>query len=153
MLQQWAVFPFLRKSAQQVAAVELSEIQSDEVGERSKAVLKNLVQVYSKFPEISLISLDASNNPEREQYILDNYLKSYYDVARLLLEGAQQAGMIKDISPQFLFFIITQAAVAPFAFSRYFNVVGPSKAHSKKTIEGYGDALAEIITNGVLVKD
>lgn len=140
-------------SAMQIASVELSEIKTSEVDDRAKSILKNLVRVYSKFPEISLITLDAGNSPEREKYILDNYLNSYYEVARPLLEAAQDAGMIKNISPQYLFFIVTQAAVAPFAFSRFFNAVGPTKAHSKKTIEAYGDALAEVITHGVLIQD
>jgi AcrR family transcriptional regulator len=140
----WAFAPF-------VAYLEAADDPSQEPMERLRILIRRFIEYSATRPYLaSLATLEGAAPSERLDYLYDNYVSPVRARFGAIFDQLQQAGKIKAISPEVIFFLMTSGGTAPFGQAGMAARMGVDlDPGNPAQVRVYAESVAEILMTGI----
>lgn len=140
----WAFGPLL-------AHLEDADDEADEPMERFRKLVCRFIEYSATRPYLArLATLEGAAPTDRLDYIYDNYINPVRSRFLSILQQLQEAGRIKPIPPEVLFFLITSGGTAAFGQA---GVAARMKIEldpeDPAQVRVYAERVAEVLMNGI----
>jgi TetR/AcrR family transcriptional regulator len=133
------------------AHLENADDESDDPMSRLRTLICGFVEYSATRPYLaSLATLEGTVHSDRLDYLYDNYIGPVRSRFLAIFEELGQAGRIKPIPPDILYFLITSGGTAIFGqvgfAARMKIAVDPA---DPAQVRAYADHIAEILMDGI----
>jgi AcrR family transcriptional regulator len=140
----WAFGPLL---------AHLAEVddESDDPMERLGTLVRRFIEYSATRPYLaSLATLEGAAPTDRLDYLYDNYIDPVRSRFLSIFEQLRNAGRIKPIPPEVLFFLITSGGTAPFGQAGVAARMGIELDPANPAqVRRYAEHVAEVLVNGI----
>lgn len=117
-----------------------------------KVVIRQLVHFYAKYPAFPKIMVQEMENPEKSEFILNNFVLPLWNLTGQLFKKQRKRGTIKKIDKEFQASILLGMASNMFSNPYLFNKLYDLDPFNEEVIERYADTVVEVFCHGI-VKD
>jgi TetR/AcrR family transcriptional regulator len=134
-----------------LAHLESADDESGDPMERLRALVCHFIEYSATRPYLaSLATMEGAAPSDRLDYLYDSYISPVRLRFLSIFEQLQQAGRIKPIPPEILFFLITSGGTAPFGqagvAARMEIELDPQNPDQVRV---YAEHVAEVLINGI----
>jgi AcrR family transcriptional regulator len=118
--------------------------------EQLEQVVRRFVRFVARNPAfMQLMNDEGKRDGRRMRWLADRYVRPLYEAMRARVEAAQASGLLPDVSPVSLHYVVLGATGLVFseaAECRYVTGVDPS---SEEFADAHADAVLQLLTAGV----
>jgi TetR/AcrR family transcriptional regulator len=134
-----------------VAHLESADDESDDPMERLRTLVCRFIEYSATRPYLaSLATLEGAAPTDRLDYLYDNYISPVRSLFLEISEQLRQAGRIKPIPSEVLFFLITSGGTVPFGqaglAARMEIELDPQ---NPAQVRVYAEHVADVLMNGI----
>ncbi len=116
-----------------------------------KETIRWFISISAQWPQVSrIIVFEGNTNNPRCSYLSSQLVRPCYDIVTRLLDDAQNEGLITDISPRTLFFMITHGGSFPMALPALTNSLPGGDINAQKNLDAHCESIIQLIFNQTL---
>ncbi len=130
-------------------APAIAQSKDIEPGERIRFLIRRYIRASAAVPEIARIMFDEGrSNGWRLEWLVDNYIREFYDTIGQLFEDGRSSKAIPDI-PLINFYYLLAAGGAIFSMSAECKLLTGKDAFSEAMVDAQANAIAKLLTIAV----